>query len=88
MLVLDPDQFARPRIGPCCPRLLETNMSPLELLVLIGIIIALTVFAVILAWVSRLDGKVSPAADAVPRQVTVDMNSADRYDRLGQTSSA
>ena len=67
---------------------LGVDMSPLEGMVLIGIVTVFTVFAVILAWVSRADGNVSPAPDAVPDELTVQMHSADCHDRLRQASLA
>ena len=57
-------------------------MSPLELIVLIGIISAFTAFALILAWASRGDGKLGPMPDPAPRRVAVTTHPAAPHDRI------
>jgi hypothetical protein len=55
-------------------------MSPLELIVLIGIIIAFTAFALTLFWVSRADGKLSLALAPASRRVAVKVHPAAPHD--------
>jgi len=57
-------------------------MSPLELIVLIGIISAFTAFTLILAWASRGDGKRGPMPDSSPRRVAVTMHPTAPHDRI------
>ena len=57
-------------------------MSPLELIVLVGIIVAFTAFAFILTWVSRADGNVSPARGSVPRRVAAQTHPTAPHDRV------
>ena len=57
-------------------------MSPLELVVLIGIITAFTAFAFILAWASRGAGKLGPTPDPAPRRVAVKTHPTAPHDRV------
>ena len=57
-------------------------MSPLELIVLTGIITAFTAFALILAWVSRANGKLSLTPAPASRRVAVKAHPAAPHDRL------
>jgi hypothetical protein len=63
-------------------------MSALELSVLIGIIAAFTTFAVVLAWVSRADGKPRLVSSAMPAGAAARSRIEDRVDQMGRTSSA
>jgi hypothetical protein len=90
--LIDPGQFGRFGVERGCwrcidPVKLEEVMSALELAVLIGIIGAFTIFAAVLAWVSRADG--GPAsARRIPARAATRNRLADRVDHTGRAASA
>jgi len=63
-------------------------MSAFELTVLIFIISAFTIFAGVLAWVSRADGKMPAAPNTMPAVAAARSRTGGRFGRIRRASSA